>query len=233
MKKVLLFACVATALAACESAQDSDQISANTPAPEAASPTATTSVEAPPNQPTDGSRRANDSLDIAGFDQSTRPQDDFFRHVNGGWLDNTEMPADKTRWGSFDMLAEQSREAVKSIIDDLAATENLPSGSDSQKVRDLFLSYMDEDTINQLGAQPLQPAMDSIASLRTPSDLARFLGSLSKAGVNLPVNFIRTPRILNPISSISIKVASGYPIAIITSTIASVASRSLRPIKLT
>ena len=69
-------------------------------------------------------------IDRSGFDESTRPQDDFNQHVNGGWIDKTEIPADKTRWGSFDMLREASDKHQREIIEELAESKNLRKGSE-------------------------------------------------------------------------------------------------------
>ena len=60
-------------------------------------------------------------IDQSGFDESVRPQDDFFAYVNGTWVDNTEMPADKARWGTFDALGEQSQKDIRALVDEVSA----------------------------------------------------------------------------------------------------------------
>ncbi len=190
MKKLLLCSAIALTVAGCEQA-DRAAPESNQAAAEAAAETVAVTEDKGANaaEAIGQALASNDALDVAGFDQSTRPQDDFFRYVNGGWLDSTEIPADKSRWGSFDMLAEQSRESVKAIIDDLAATANLPAGSDSQKVRDMYLSFMNEAKINELGAEPLQPILAKIDSLGDKEAAMSFLGAASRSGVSVPVNF--------------------------------------------
>src|SRR6266568_5557268 len=56
-------------------------------------------------------------IDVSGMDRSVRPQDDFFRFVNGTWADRTEIPADKSRYGSFTILSDESEEALKEIVE--------------------------------------------------------------------------------------------------------------------
>src|ERR1051326_970188 len=67
-------------------------------------------------------------IDVSGMDRSVRPQDDFFRFVNGQWADNTPIPADKSRYGSFAILADESEIALKEIVED-AAQKHTQHGS--------------------------------------------------------------------------------------------------------
>ena len=93
-------------------------------------------------------------LDTDGWNKESRAQDDFFEFANGGWIQKTDIPADKTRWGSFVMLHEESRDAVQVIIDELSGKEGLQAGSDAQKIRDLYRSFVDEDGIQAQGLEP-------------------------------------------------------------------------------
>src|SRR5262245_25768847 len=86
------------------------------------------------------------------LDAAVRPQDDLFRHVNGKWIDRTEIPADKSRYGSFYLLAEQAEEAVRAIVEESQAAD---PGTEARKVGDLYASFMDEQRIEQLGWAPL------------------------------------------------------------------------------
>src|SRR5690242_20758653 len=94
-------------------------------------------------------------IDIEELDPAIRPQDDLFRHVNGRWLDETEIPSDKPAWGSFAALAELSEQRVKDIIEGLADQQHEP-GSNAQKIGDLYASFMAEDRVEALGAEPLR-----------------------------------------------------------------------------
>ena len=81
-------------------------------------------------------------IDTTNFDRSVRPQDDFFRFVNGGWLARTEIPADASSWGAFNQLRENSRTALHSIVEE-ASHGNAAAGSEARKIGDLYASYMD------------------------------------------------------------------------------------------
>ena len=81
-----------------------------------------------------------------------RPQDDLFRHVNGAWLERTEIPDDKARWGSFHLIAEQAEKDVRAIIEE---SQDAEPGTETRKIGDLYTSFMDTERIAALGAAPL------------------------------------------------------------------------------
>ncbi len=110
-----------------------------------------------------------------------RPQDDLFRHVNGRWLDTAEIPADRSAWGAFVALADQSETRVREIITELAQGSHEP-GSNAQKIGDLFASFMDEDRIEELGATPLRGDLEEVAAIGDLTELARFVGGLERRG---------------------------------------------------
>ena len=60
-------------------------------------------------------------IDMSGFDTAVRPQDDFFDYVNGKWVAETELPADRARWGTFDALREKSQEDIRSLVEEVSA----------------------------------------------------------------------------------------------------------------
>ncbi|MBC7402563.1 MAG: peptidase M13 [Microbacteriaceae bacterium] len=115
------------------------------------------------------------------LDPAVRPQDDLFRHVNGKWIDRTEIPADKARYGSFHVLAEEAETAVREIIVEAQASA---VGTEERKFGDLYASYMDEARVNELGATPLA---NDLASVDAISDIPSFLetlGRLERQGVS-------------------------------------------------
>ncbi|GAA3550363.1 M13 family metallopeptidase [Nocardioides daeguensis] len=115
-----------------------------------------------------------------GMDLDIRPQDDLFGHVNGTWLTESEIPADRSSWGPFVQLADQAEEDVKAIITELAAR---PSGDDdARKIADLFNSFMDTDRVEAAGLAPAQPLVDAVAALRDVRDVAAFLGEFERIG---------------------------------------------------
>src|SRR3954451_5762181 len=121
------------------------------------------------------------------MDVAIRPQDDLFGHVNGRWLDQTEIPADRSSWGPFVQLADVAEEQVHAIIEDLAARVAAgDAGSaideDARKIGDLFHAFMDTETINAKGIAPARPLIDAVAGLRDVRDLAAFLGEFERIG---------------------------------------------------
>ncbi|NMH66951.1 M13 family metallopeptidase [Shewanella salipaludis] len=123
------------------------------------------------------------------FDASVRHQDDFYYSVNGKWLANTPIPADKSNYGAFSVLYERSQDALKKIIDAAAAKPNKAMGSNEQKIGDFYASYMNTDALEPLGISPLKPQLDSIAAVKSYADVAGVMGSLLTAGSSIPLAF--------------------------------------------
>ncbi|GAB3198101.1 M13 family metallopeptidase [Nocardioides hungaricus] len=119
-----------------------------------------------------------------GMNPDIRPQDDLFGHVNGRWLDETEIPSDRSSWGPFVQLAEAAEEHVHAIIEDLAA--RVAAGEDvdeeAHKIGDLFASFMDEEAVNARGTAPIRPLVNAVEGLRDVRDLAAFLGEFERIG---------------------------------------------------
>ncbi|GCD90105.1 peptidase M13 [Nocardioides sp. LS1] len=111
-----------------------------------------------------------------------RPQDDLFGHVNGRWLDETEIPADRSSWGPFVQLADVAEEQVRRIIEDIASADPASLDDEARKIHDLYASFMDTETINHRGLRPVRPLIDAVAALRDTRDLAAFLGEFERIG---------------------------------------------------
>ena len=126
-------------------------------------------------------------IDMSGFDTNVRIQDDLFDHVNGKWVAETAMPADKARWGTFDKLRETAREDVRALVEEVSATENVEMGSATQKIRDFYNAYMDSEKPNELGIEAIRSELDAIAAVETHEDLFRAFATLGVYGVNAPV----------------------------------------------
>jgi putative endopeptidase len=118
----------------------------------------------------------------AGMDLGIRPQDDLFGHVNGRWLAEEDIPSDRASWGPFVQLADRAEEQVHAIIESLAATGG--DDPDSHKIGLLYDSFMDEETVEALGAKPIVPLLEAAADLRDVRDLAAYLGDFEKRGGN-------------------------------------------------
>jgi putative endopeptidase len=115
------------------------------------------------------------------LDPTVRPQDDLFRHVNGKWIDRTEIPSDKARYGSFYILAEETEKAVREIIEEASSAE---PGTEERKFGDVYASFMDEKRIQQLGARPLKPLLDEVDAISTPAALLATAGRFERRGTS-------------------------------------------------
>src|SRR5262245_15752268 len=113
-------------------------------------------------------------VDLAARDMSVNPGDDFFRHVNGTWMANNSIPADRTTWGTNDILSEKAERDVREIIEDAARSGGAP-GSNAQKIADYYNAYVDQAAIDALGLAPTQPALTEINALRTHEQVIRFI----------------------------------------------------------
>lgn len=119
-------------------------------------------------------------LNLDTVDESVEPGEDFYRYVNGKWLDTFEIPADRSRYGSFTLLAEKSEQRVRYIIEDLAAAEPDPATLEG-KVAAYFNAFMDTDAIEGAGLDPVQPYFDKIRAMDSREDLATLFGSVGYA----------------------------------------------------
>ncbi|QNA90841.1 M13 family peptidase [Massilia sp. Dwa41.01b] len=122
------------------------------------------------------------------IEESVRPQDDFFEYLNGKWLKNTEIPADKSSWGSFAKLRDDTLPQLRGIIEKAAAS-NPAAGTDAQRIGDFYASFMDEARLETLGITPLQGELAKIAALKDKSELPALLARLGKIGVGVPFDF--------------------------------------------
>ena len=110
-------------------------------------------------------------------------QDDLFRHVNGKWFAETEIPEDKSMYGSFHMLADDAEAAVKEILLAAAESTDAPAGSPAQQIGDLYASFMDEARANELGAAPIAAELKLIEQLSTIAEATKLMGEFSKQGI--------------------------------------------------
>jgi putative endopeptidase len=112
-------------------------------------------------------------FDLAGRDTSVKPGDDFNEYANGTYLRTTEIPADKSRFGPFDVLYENAQAQLKSIIETSAAN---PANENARKVGALYASFMDEAKIEQLGATPLAADLAAVKAVTDHAGMARLMG---------------------------------------------------------
>ena len=138
-------------------------------------------------------------IELQNVDASITPGDDFFRYVNGKWLEKTEIPADRSRYGSFGILRDLSEERVKVIIE-TAAKDNAPEGSDRQKVGDFYKAFMDVDAIEAAGLSVAEADLAKIASANTHTDITSLM---SDPALGLPT-------IVAPFVSVDLKDVDNY-----------------------
>lgn len=120
------------------------------------------------------------------MDTSVAPGDDFNAYTNGGWIKATPIPADKPSYGTFSMLADETRKHMLALIEESTKAQSSASG-DTRKIADFYSSFMDEAAIESKGVAPLKPQLDNIARIADRHDLARVLGGQLRADVD-PLN---------------------------------------------
>lgn len=137
-------------------------------------------------------------IDLESMDTSVKPGDDFNAYVSGTWVKNNEIPGDEGRYGAFNILRKKSDEDVRKIIEESAAGE-FEKGSDQQKIGDLFNSYLDMETRNQLGVSPMDEDLARIDAISNYSELAKaFAYNIKHGGLGSPLVHFVTVDIKNP-----------------------------------
>lgn len=134
-------------------------------------------------------KQLKSGIDQANFDKSVRPQDDFFQYVNGTWLKNAEIPADRSSWGAFYVLREEAQKNLRKIIEESANAENKVEGSEEQKVGDFYLSYMDSALIEELGINPIGKEIAAIKAIKTKDELVDLMAHFVRIGVQRPFTY--------------------------------------------
>ncbi|HLR83808.1 MAG TPA: peptidase M13, partial [Nocardioidaceae bacterium] len=124
----------------------------------------------------------NNAINTAELDPSVRPADDLFRHVNGRWIDRTEIPADRAVAGSFTDLRDEAEAAVRDILEE-ARDGSAPPGSEARKIGDLYASFMDEEAIETAGRTPIESDLADIDSVTSVPALVHRIGVFERIGV--------------------------------------------------
>jgi len=115
------------------------------------------------------------------LDTTANPVDDFYQYACGGWMKNHPLDAEHSRYGAFDVLAENNQEQLRTIIDSVSAAKN-EKGGIADKIATLYNMGMDSATLQQQGAQPIAPYMEEIAALTSRDDLRKEMYRLQKMG---------------------------------------------------
>ncbi len=135
----------------------------------------------------DGQSAILGSFGIAteNIDATVRPGDNFYEYVNGGWLKDVEIPADRSRYGAFSVLADQAEKRVRSIIES-AANSDSPS-ADEKRIGDFYNAYLNTDRIEKMGLAPIQDEIDRIRAAKTKTDILNLMAD-SGLGLDAPVS---------------------------------------------
>ncbi|WP_346838886.1 M13-type metalloendopeptidase [Microbulbifer sp. SAOS-129_SWC] len=169
MNKLLLSLAIAGLVAGCSKSEaPADQASAQ--------PAKTTTASAEQTQLGSG-------IDLSAMNTKVRPQDDFFDYVNGTWLSKTKIPADKSRWGVFDKLRDQSTAQVKAIILDAGKHSD---DADSAKIGALYNSFMNEKQIEAKGLAALDGEIAKIDAIKNRADLSQYFAYADAIGYDAP-----------------------------------------------
>ncbi|MEO5920717.1 MAG: M13-type metalloendopeptidase [Pseudolysinimonas sp.] len=123
----------------------------------------------------------NPGIELDELDADVRPADDLFRHVNGKWIERTEIPSDKARYGSFYVLAEEAEAAVRDIIEEARSGD---PGTEERKVGDLYTSFLDEPAIEARGWGAIAPDFAAIDGIDDVPSLLKQLGRLERLGTS-------------------------------------------------
>jgi putative endopeptidase len=183
-KRGLPAASVLVLLAGCASAPIAHAPAPQTAPQTAPEPVATTAPVPPPAAPAAKPAYGTFGFDVSGMDPKVEAGDDFFRHANGAWYDRTEIPADRSSFNTFVLLRELAAKRTRELIQTAAATD-APAGSDARKIGDYYASFMDEAGIEAKGIAPLKPELDRIAAIKDRKALARELGGVVRADVDV------------------------------------------------
>ncbi|MEL7449196.1 MAG: M13 family metallopeptidase, partial [Pseudomonadota bacterium] len=168
MTRSILSAVLVMALAACGSPTDSP----TDPATDAAA-----SADAAPT--------LTSGLVVENMDTDVHPGDDFFEYMNGTWIRETEIPADRASYGGFGILRDEAQAQVREIVE-ATSSGDFAEGSAEQMVGDMYNSYLDMDTRNALGIKPLEPELARIDAITSYDDLAVYFGGAVKRGYTAP-----------------------------------------------
>src|SRR4051794_1508073 len=118
-------------------------------------------------------------LDPARPETGVRPQDDLYRHVNGAWLAEASIPPDRARYGAFLELVDGAEAAVRAIVE---RSQSAEPGTEARKIGDLYSSFLDEERVERLGAEPLAEPLGLVAATDSIASVLATLGRLERSG---------------------------------------------------
>ncbi len=132
-------------------------------------------------EPADG--KAVSGIELKNISKTISPGKDFYEYVNDNWLKTTEIPADRSNYGSFSVLEDETKAAIRTLIEQAAADKSAAPGSDAQKVGDFYRSLTNLELREKLGTKPVQGLLDEIAAVKSLPELSKVAASLQRKGV--------------------------------------------------
>ncbi|MCV9387057.1 M13 family metallopeptidase [Reichenbachiella ulvae] len=133
---------------------------------------------------TDNTEESEPALDLSFLDTKANPGDNFFRYTNGVWLDSTEIPSDRSGWGSFYELLESNEEVLEFVLKQASKGEIYDANSNEMKAANYFASGMDSLGIEKQGAKPLEEMLTQIEAIKDAEGLQDMLVKLHRRGIN-------------------------------------------------
>ena len=127
-------------------------------------------------------KKMDAGIKAENLDQTARPGDNFYQFANGGWMADNPITDEYSRYGSFDKLAENNREQLKNLIDEIVAADN-EFGTNAQKIADLYKMVMDTTRRNNEGIEPLKPYLERIAAISDRSEVMKEMTEMDPFGV--------------------------------------------------
>jgi putative endopeptidase len=121
-------------------------------------------------------------INLSFMKKEISPREDFFRYVNGTWLDKTEIPSDRNSWGSFNELRQKTDENSLAILKEASKDPKYKSNTDQGKAIALFNTILDTVGRNKKGVAPLKPFLKKIDAIRNVADLQNFLIEMQHQG---------------------------------------------------
>ena len=122
-------------------------------------------------------------LDIAGMDRSVKPGDDFFSYANGGWVKTAQIPADRSSFGAFNVVADVVNQRMSQLISDAEKG----TSPEAKMVTDYYAAYIDEKTIEARGLDPIKNDLKQVEDIKDGKGLSTYFGSTLRADVD-PLN---------------------------------------------